>query len=92
LSGLYNSYRGLGGAVAPLVQSQWGILLDLKLTLVCIAIAMGAANRQTLRRNRSLSSTQTFRMARILRAEAVVMLLILLVSGWLANSAPANSL
>jgi copper resistance protein D len=54
LSGIYNSYRGLGGSLTPLAGTQWGKVLDLKL--------------------------------------ALIMLLILTVSAWLANSPPANQL
>jgi putative copper resistance protein D len=91
VSGVYNSYRGLGGSLAPLVGTQWGILLDIKIVLVCLAISMGAINRQMLRTNRDLSEPQARRLARVLRLEAIVMLLILSVSAFLANSPPANS-
>lgn len=92
LSGIYNSYRGLDGSVAPLLRTQWGGLLDLKVFLVCIAVAMGASNRRILRRGRVLSSKQISRLSLVLRAEGVVMVLILLVSALLANSPPADSL
>jgi putative copper resistance protein D len=91
LTGLYNSYRGLGGSLAPLVGTQWGSLLDIKIVLVCAALTMGTINRQVLRANRSLSPVQARTVARILRMEAVVMLLILSVSAFLANSPPASS-
>ena len=91
LSGVYNSYRGLGGSVAPLIATQWGSWLDVKIVLVCIAVSMGAFNRRILRRNSSLSMPQVCRLALVLRAEASVMLLILIVSALLANSPPANS-
>jgi len=88
LSGLYNSYRGLDGSVGPLVRTQWGGLLDFKAFLVCVAVAIGAYNRRMLRRNHTLSLQQTSRLASAVRAEGVVMVLILLVSALLANSAP----
>jgi putative copper resistance protein D len=92
LTGLYNSYRGLGGSLRPLVGTQWGDLLDIKAVLVCAALAMGAFNRRMLRANRSLSPVQAGEVARILRMEAAVMLLILSISAFLANSPPASSL
>lgn len=91
LTGLYNSYRGLGGSLRPLVGTQWGDLLDIKIVLVCVALTMGAFNRQILRANRSFLSVQARRVALILRLEAVVMLLVLCVSAFLANSPPASS-
>jgi putative copper resistance protein D len=91
LTGLYNSYRGLGGSLAPLIGTQWGDLLDIKIVLVGLAVAMGTFNRQMLRKNRSLTPGQARRLAGVLRAEATVMLLILGVSAFLANSPPANS-
>jgi putative copper resistance protein D len=91
LTGVYNSYRGLGGSLAPLVGTQWGILLDIKVALVCLAVAMGAFNRQMLRAHHRLSPHQASRLTLVLRIEAVVMVLILSVSALLANSPPANS-
>jgi putative copper resistance protein D len=92
VSGVYNSYRGLGGSLAPLAGTQWGILLDVKLMLVCVALSMGALNRRMLRTDRGLSTPQASRLALSLRGEAAVMLLILTVSALLANSPPANPL
>lgn len=92
LSGLYNSYRGLGGSLAPLAGTQWGKVLDLKLVLISVALALGALSRRMLRGDRSLSSQECSRLATMVRVEAAIMLLILTVSAWLANSPPANQL
>jgi putative copper resistance protein D len=92
LSGIYNSYRGLDGSVAPLFHTQWGGLLDLKVFFVCIAVVMGASNRRTLLSSRVLSTLQLSRLALVLRAEGIVMVLILFLSAFLANSPPPNSL
>ena len=92
LSGVYNSYRGLGGTLAPLAGTQWGKLLDLKLALIGIALTLGALSRTMLRGDRSLSSQECSRLATMVRVEAAIMLLILTVSAWLANSPPANQL
>jgi putative copper resistance protein D len=91
LSGIYNSYRGLNGSVTPLLHTQWGGLLDLKVLLVCIAVAMGASNRRMLLKSRDLPPLPILRLAQMLRAESVVMMLILLVSAFLANSPPPAS-
>ena len=92
LSGIYNSYRGLGGSLQPLARTGWGGLLDAKIALVCIALAMGWHNRRRLAGEGMLSPADTSRLSLVLRAEAVVMLLILAVSAWLANTAPPASL
>lgn len=92
LTGTYNSYRGLGGSVVPLVRTQWGSLLDIKILLVCLAIGMGAFNRRILRAGASLSERQAGSLARVLRMEATLMLLILGVSAFLANSSSPSSL
>lgn len=91
LTGAYNSYRGLGASLRPLVHTQWGDLLDIKIALVCVAISMGAYNRRTLRTHRGETLLAASRLAFMLRAEAVVMLIILGASACLANSPPANS-
>jgi putative copper resistance protein D len=90
LSGVYNAYRGLAGSLKPLATTQWGALLDAKLALVFIALAMGATNRRILQTGSALTPQQSARLTRTLRAEAVVMLLILAVSAFLANSPPAD--
>jgi putative copper resistance protein D len=90
LSGLYNSYRGLGGSLAPLGGTQWGRLLDLKLALIGVALTLGAFSRKMLGGDRALATQECSRLATLVRVEATVMLLILTVSAWLANSPPAN--
>ena len=92
LTGVYNSYRGLGASLTPLAHTQWGILLDSKAVLVGLAVSMGAYNRTLVRTSPSLHSPQTSRLTLVLRAEATIMLLILVVSAFLANSPPANAL
>ena len=90
LSGIYNSCRGLGGTVTPLLGTQWGRLLDLKLALVSIAAALGLLNRRMVHSSRDLSVNNVARLMMMMRAEAILMLLILAVSAFLANSPPTN--
>ncbi|ARM00256.1 hypothetical protein BOC59_09500 [Burkholderia pseudomallei] len=40
ITGLYNANRGLGGSLVPLAHSDWGIVLDAKLGLVGVAVAL----------------------------------------------------
>lgn len=88
LTGIYNAYLGLGGSVAPLIHSQWGVTLILKSALVIAALALGAWNRSLLGSG-DWNEESEKGFIRSLRVEAVVMILILVVSAWLANSPPA---
>jgi putative copper resistance protein D len=90
LSGVYNAWHGLGGSLHPLANTQWGYLLDAKLVLVLAALAMGFLNRRLLRRNQTLTLKEAASLTTMMLAETVVMLLILTVSAFLANSAPAD--
>jgi putative copper resistance protein D len=92
LSGVYNAWHGLGGSLRPLAGTQWGYLLDAKLVLVLAALALGFLNRRTLRRNPALSLKLAASLTTMLLTEAVVMLLILTVSAFLANSPPAMAM
>jgi putative copper resistance protein D len=90
LSGVYNAWHGLGGSIKPLAGTQWGYLLDAKMVLVLVALAMGLLNRRVLRRNPTLTLSEAGSLTTMMLAEAVVMLLILTVSAFLANSPPAD--
>ena len=92
LTGIYNSYRGLGGSLAPLAGTRWGKLLDLNLVLICVAVVLGALNRRLIGGDRTLAPDEYGRLATLMRVEAGIMLLILAVSAFLANSPPASSL
>lgn len=90
LSGIYNAYHGLAGSLTPLRNSQWGLLLDAKTILVLAALTLGALNRRLLRPQADFGQPQATRLATLLRAEAILMLLILTLSAFLANSPPAD--
>jgi putative copper resistance protein D len=89
-SGIVNAWHGLGGALSPLAHTQWGYLLDAKSALVLAALTLGGLNRRILRPNAPFGPPQTARITTILRTEALLMLLILIVSAFLANSPPAD--
>jgi putative copper resistance protein D len=89
LSGIYNAWLGLSGSLAPLVHTQWGILLTIKSSLVTIAVLLGLYNRILLRRPASALTIQSF--GRSLRIEALLIAAILTLSAFLANSPPAMS-
>lgn len=91
LSGVFISYRELNGKLNGLWLSGWGKILIAKLILVALALTLGA-----LTRFRCVQCPPTNRraalMVRLVRAEAAVMIVILCVSGLLANTAPAVDL
>ena len=93
VSGLYNSWRGIGSAIAAVPRSTWGQLLVAKIVVVLIALALGARMHRMLRRPATTRPSPDAN-ARFLRAslriEAIAMLAILLLSAWLANAPPPN--
>lgn len=45
LSGIYNSWKRLGGSLSPLAHSAWGCMLLIKLSLALIALGHGVRVR-----------------------------------------------
>jgi putative copper resistance protein D len=87
-SGAYNSYRGVGLSLAPLCQGAWGTLLIAKVAMVCIAICLGAYSRGIISSAAAMSDYDTARLLMALRVESAMMVAILTISAFLANSAP----
>lgn len=85
LTGSASAWHGLGGSAALLATSTWGLVLDAKLVLVGVAIALGGFNRFVVLPALPLAWP---RFARVLRVEAVVLLAALVVAAWLANGEP----
>jgi len=88
LTGLAGAWHGLGGSLAPLAPaggSSWGVLLDAKLALVAIAVALGGFNRFAVMP--SLPRAWP-RFVRVLRVEAAVLLAVLVAAALLANGEP----
>ncbi|WP_181322014.1 copper resistance D family protein [Trinickia symbiotica] len=92
VTGIYNADRGLGGSLAPLGRSEWGIILDVKLVLVAVATVLGGVNRYVylprIRGNVGGGATNSFLI--ILRAEAIAMLGALSAAAVLAHIAPGT--
>lgn len=87
-TGIACAWHGLGGSVLPLHPSSgspWGLVLDAKLALVAIAVALGGFNRLAVMP--ALPGAWP-RFARVLRVEAVVLLAALVAAALLANGAP----
>lgn len=92
LSGIYNACRGLDGRLTLLVHPGWGGILLSKSLVVLVALALGARMRWMLRSNTQPPTQQVQRLRRDLRVEALAMLLIFVLSVWLANTAPADEM
>ena len=88
VTGAASAWHGLGGTLAPLAvvdASSWATVLDAKLVLVAAAIVLGAINRFAVLPRLPHA---WLRFARVLRVEAVVMVLILVAAAMLANGEP----
>lgn len=88
LTGGAGAWHELGGTLAPMSPSShtdWGVVLDVKLALVALAVALGGFNRFAVMP--SLPSGWR-RFERVLRIEAVVLLAALVAAAVLANGEP----
>lgn len=90
LSGIYNAWKGLGESLSLLPTSAWGQTLALKVLLVLLALGHGVRVRLLLSRCDPWSQSRTNRMRRWIRSEAILMILVLVCSAWLANLPPAD--
>jgi copper resistance protein D len=88
LSGVYNSWHELNGSLSGLGNSGWGRILLTKIAFVSLALALGAITRFKCVQCHATSERAAL-MARLLWAEALTMIVILCLSGLLANTAPA---
>ena len=88
VTGAASAWHGLGGSLAPLAPvgtASWGGLLDAKLALVALAVALGGVNRFVVMPTLPASWP---RFARVLRVESVVLCAVLVAAAWLANGEP----
>ncbi len=100
LTGAASGWHALGGRVGALLPAAaapaWAGVLDVKLVLVAVAIALGAFNRfrtlppllAALATPRGDAAVPRRRFVRVLRVEAVVMLAVLVAAAILANIEP----
>lgn len=87
-TGAVCAWHGLGGtpaALAPASDSSWGLVLDAKLALVAIAVALGGFNRLAVMP--SLPAAWP-RFVRVLRVESAVLIAVLVAAALLANGEP----
>ena len=90
VSGIYSAWRGLGGSATPLPHTAWGRMLLVKICIVLMALFHGGRVRLLLQESRSSKADQVALIQRWLRAEALLMIFVLVVSAWLANLPPAD--
>jgi putative copper resistance protein D len=88
VSGIYTADREINGMFADLFTSTWGRILIGKVVIVLFALVLGAANRFLCLRG-DVSMENIMLSGRLLRIEAIAILVVLCLSGWLGNTAPA---
>lgn len=88
LSGVYTSDRELDGKLSGLWRSGWGRILMTKVAFVLLAVVLGASSRFKCLQYPATRQRASL-MVRLVRTEAVVMILVLCLSGLLANTPPA---
>jgi copper resistance protein D len=87
ITGIYNGDRELGAPIASLPNSTWGKILIVKVIVVVFALSLGAMNRFVCL-NKGASEEAVTRSHRLLWIEAVAILVVLGLSGWLGNLDP----
>jgi putative copper resistance protein D len=87
VSGIYTADRELAGPLTTLWSSTWGKILTAKVIIVLIALTLGALNR-FLCLAKEISTERISLSARLLQFEALTMLIVLALSGWLGNTSP----
>ena len=96
LTGVFSSWRSLGGSTMQFVSSSYGVIMLVKLALVAVAVGLGAHNRfaampdllASLRARKSTFSVPYRRFALILTKESAVLLAILVAASMLSLSSP----
>ena len=90
-SGIYTADRELAAPLSniwsALWSSTWGKILIAKVIVVLFALALGAMNR-FICLTKDMSSQRITLSSRLLSIEAVAMLVVLFLSGWLGNTSP----
>ena len=89
VSGSFNTWLSSNGAIISIPHSNWGRILVAKLVLVAATLLIGSMNWQLLRKMPGTIRPGA-RFSQLLRIEAVLMIAILFISGWLAMMPPPN--
>jgi putative copper resistance protein D len=91
LSGIYDAWKGLDGSLDPLHHTAWGRTLTVKVCVVLLAFFHGARVRRLLQGDSGVESDRIGLINHWLRAEAFLMLFVLVASACLANLPPTNT-
>jgi len=86
-TGVYTSDRELNESLNALKNSDWGRILLAKITLVLIAVALGAMSRFGCLQRPAIQE-RVMRMVRLLLVESIVMIFVLCLSGLLGGTPP----
>lgn len=89
LSGLYTSWSDMHGAINTLWTTPWGKTLATKVAFVTVAALLGSLTRFRCL-GRPATGSRATTMTNLLRAEAFVMVAVLCLSGFLANTNPGT--
>ncbi|MEG9436316.1 CopD family protein [Edaphobacter sp. HDX4] len=86
ITGVLNSWLITEGKLEHIRSSTWGTLLIVKMAFVLVALTLGFLNRRDI--NGSLTAETQLAVAKRIRLEAPIMLVILCASGWLSALSP----
>ncbi|HWZ52124.1 MAG TPA: CopD family protein [Granulicella sp.] len=92
LTGAYKGWTGLDRHLSGLLHTGWGRILLLKLAFVAIALGLGALHRRWIHQHdRAWTPQQTKTLLTTLRVEAASLMLVIVLSAWLASVDPTES-
>ena len=86
-SGIYSADREMAGPITGLWDSNWGKILIAKVAIVLFALLLGAFNR-FICLGTEVTEEKITLSRRLLWIEAVAILAVFCLSGWLGNTAP----
>jgi putative copper resistance protein D len=86
-AGIYSADREIAGPITSLSNSNWGKILIVKITVVFLALILGAFNR-FICLGTDVTEEKITLSCRLLWIEAVAILAVFCLSGWLGNTAP----
>jgi len=89
-SGIFNAWRGTGGSLHVLDQSDWGRVLVVKLVFVATAFLLGGINRVSAfpRLKRTASTADARTVIGVMKIEALLMMCVFLAACMLSHSVP----
>ena len=86
LSGSARAWTGLDGHLGNLLPSRWGWILLAKLTLVCVALALGYLHRRAIHGPGRWTVEKSRWLVGTMRIEAACLAIVLVLSAWLGSA------